>query len=130
MTTEPQAPSGTAPASEDLVKVLCGFGGAACLVFGALGVWLCFHRLDLVMWAGPSEFLRAVQFADALPFVTGLLIVAGVFLFYVASKPAARTQRVAAPLHDLRECPFCAETIKRAAKVCRFCGRDLLGPEA
>ena len=22
-------------------------------------------------------------------------------------------------------CPFCAETIKQAAKVCRFCGRDL-----
>ena len=22
-------------------------------------------------------------------------------------------------------CPFCAETIKRAAKVCRFCARDL-----
>lgn len=24
-----------------------------------------------------------------------------------------------------RECPFCAETIKAAAVVCRFCGRDL-----
>lgn len=24
-----------------------------------------------------------------------------------------------------KECPFCAETIKIAAKICRFCGRDL-----
>jgi hypothetical protein len=24
-----------------------------------------------------------------------------------------------------RSCPFCAETIKQAAKVCRYCGREL-----
>lgn len=26
---------------------------------------------------------------------------------------------------DTRVCPFCAETIKAAAVVCRFCGREL-----
>ena len=26
---------------------------------------------------------------------------------------------------DTRQCPFCAETIKRAAKLCRFCNREL-----
>jgi uncharacterized membrane protein YdbT with pleckstrin-like domain len=26
---------------------------------------------------------------------------------------------------DTRECPYCAETIKARAKVCRFCGRSL-----
>jgi uncharacterized membrane protein len=29
-----------------------------------------------------------------------------------------------------RNCPFCAETIKAEAIVCRFCGRDLPKPEA
>lgn len=39
---------------------------------------------------------------------------------YPASQPAAS---------DTRECPRCAETIKRAAKVCRFCGLELQGSE-
>ena len=30
---------------------------------------------------------------------------------------------------ETRECPYCAETIKARARVCRFCGRDLSGPE-
>lgn len=26
---------------------------------------------------------------------------------------------------DTRACPFCAETIKKAARICRFCNREL-----
>ena len=41
---------------------------------------------------------------------------------------AAQTEHLPSHAEDgaTKACPFCAETIKRAAKVCRFCGRDLL----
>lgn len=26
---------------------------------------------------------------------------------------------------DYKECPYCAERVKKAAKVCRYCGREL-----
>jgi uncharacterized membrane protein (DUF485 family) len=26
---------------------------------------------------------------------------------------------------DIKECPYCAETIKKNAKVCRFCNREI-----
>lgn len=31
---------------------------------------------------------------------------------------------------DSKTCPFCAETIRKAAVKCRFCGSDLAGPAA
>jgi uncharacterized membrane protein len=34
-------------------------------------------------------------------------------------------QKAAAAPGDTRDCPYCAETIKAAAKVCRFCNRDV-----
>ncbi|MBL7176658.1 MAG: hypothetical protein ISS66_12605 [Desulfobacteraceae bacterium] len=49
-----------------------------------------------------------------------------------ANKNANRTANylqkyitVAQALDDVKTCPYCAETIKKAAKVCRFCNRDL-----
>ena len=40
---------------------------------------------------------------------------------------AAQTQHLPGRTDEgpTKVCPFCAETIKQAARVCRFCGRDL-----
>lgn len=39
--------------------------------------------------------------------------------------PPKKFQTDAAALPNTRECPRCAETVKAAAKVCRFCGCEL-----
>jgi len=57
---------------------------------------------------------------------SGIMILGGAVLFVGAAVWAAGKgtgSTVAA--EPTKACPFCAETIKAAAKVCRFCRREL-----
>lgn len=53
-----------------------------------------------------------------------LLLVVGAILLLAAGMMGADAKTDESV--DGKTCPFCAEVIKKEAKVCRFCGRDLI----
>jgi hypothetical protein len=57
-------------------------------------------------------------------FVGGLLGVLGVFILVLAKPRQTEIDRVARS-RGLIPCPNCAELIKREARVCRYCRRDV-----
>jgi uncharacterized membrane protein YdbT with pleckstrin-like domain len=44
----------------------------------------------------------------------------------VAGSALAPDGATEAPRSDSKECPFCAEWIKERARICRYCGRDVV----
>lgn len=54
--------------------------------------------------------------------MAGVTIIAGVILFGFG---AQSEERVVVPAEESRTCPHCAELVKREAKVCRYCQRNL-----
>lgn len=63
-------------------------------------------------------------------FLIGALISPLALIVLFAMENLAETKRrnlrAAEESRDLRECPFCAESIKRQATVCKFCRKEVV----
>src|SRR5215510_9651414 len=53
----------------------------------------------------------------------------GVIAALVAEPNVARVEQDDIRLERSKRCPFCSEIIKREARVCRYCGRELGPPQ-
>ena len=79
----------------------------------------------------PSQTVHNLDLADQRRnhlIGAGISLLSGILLFCFGSmKPATETHKTTTPemRNTDRKCPFCAETIKNEAVVCRFCNRDV-----
>lgn len=75
---------------------------------------------------GAGSFILAVLLCvvliGVLVFVYMLLVKPNGTLAVTYLLQAPQAKEIAVPLADEKTCPQCAEQVKRAAKICRYCG--------
>jgi hypothetical protein len=96
------------------------------LIIPGTAIWVYFDAKSIGVEKGKLKGLADMGPAGWF-FACLLLWIIG-FPLYLSKrgeyKNISQTSRNQAVQRDLRNCPYCAETIKREAKVCKHCGRE------
>jgi hypothetical protein len=89
-----------------------------------IGIWILLSVLAARIAEGkgrsPGLYLLVSLF---------LTPVVGILMALVARPDRAAVEKSQVSSGDQRKCPFCAELVKREAKICRFCQKELPPPE-
>jgi hypothetical protein len=89
-------------------------------VIGALFTWLALSIIAGVIArnkgrSGFGFFILAILFSPLV----------GIIAAYAVSPNTERVEDRGISSGKNRKCPYCAETVKREAVICRYCGKDL-----
>ena len=107
--------------------------GTAALCIGAIGIYATLSMDTSVATSGSDRVHNIGLLSQQQNFLILSIIIAavGVVLLVIdhgmkATKSAPNSSKSLHRKSNERNCPFCAETIKSQAVICRFCGRDIV----
>ena len=84
----------------------------------------------IISWIAFGFITAKVAESKGRPFSTwliyGFICFPLAMLYLAMSKPSDKTLTDSG---KFRKCPFCAEMVRREAKLCRYCGKELPYPE-